>query len=302
MSSTTTPFASMTGTVVTTALVNLRSGAPSRSATIARKVAAGTTLSVTGIMLGETVAGNPNWYLTADGLYLWSGGASALQTTGGTDARLSSVKQTPRVVDISHGDGVASFKVAREAGLLAVIHKATTGATGRDDAYKARRVMARDAGLLWGAYHWGTAAPVEDQVANFLDWAAPDADTLVAVDFETTAGNQMTVDGLKAFCSLIDAKLGRRPVIYAGGYLKDQLGRTADPILGQHRLWLAQYGPKPVPQASWTDFWLWQYTDGIDGPQDCCKTVAGIPGDSKGRLDCDFFAGTDSELKDQWTK
>ena len=62
---------------------------------------------------------------------------------------------------MSHGDGVTSFADARNSGLLGVIHKATTGATGRDDAYKARRLLARKAGLLWGAYHWGIAAPVD---------------------------------------------------------------------------------------------------------------------------------------------
>ena len=62
----------------------------------------------------------------------------------------------PLVVDISHGDRVDSFARARDAGLRGVIHKATTGATGRDDAYKPRRQLARDANLLWGAYHWGT--------------------------------------------------------------------------------------------------------------------------------------------------
>lgn len=204
----------------------------------------------------------------------------------------------PIVVDISHGDAVSSFPKAAEAGLLAVIHKATTGATGRDDEYKARRNLAGQSKLLWGAYHWGTAAKVEDQVDNFLNWADPDKSTLVALDFERTGGNQMTISQARDFLTLIGDRLKRKPVIYGGDLLKEQLGNKKDKFFGEHRLWLAQYGTHPRVQASWDSFWLWQYTDGESGPDP--KTVPGIPGDSKGRLDCDHFVGTPTQLAEQW--
>src|SRR5262249_50780964 len=54
------------------------------------------------------------------------------------------------VVDLFHGDEVTSFGEAANAGIWGVIHKATTGATGRDDRYASRRTKAADAGLLWG--------------------------------------------------------------------------------------------------------------------------------------------------------
>jgi GH25 family lysozyme M1 (1,4-beta-N-acetylmuramidase) len=293
------------GQATTSVLANLRVGAPNRAAPIARKLAPATSVGVTALVLGEAVGGNPNWYRTADGLFLWSGAcAPGAGLAGATPApgsdRLSQLTRTPRVVDLSHGDGLVSFTDAKAAGVVGVIHKATTGATGRDDAYRDRRALAVQAGLLWGAYHWGTAAPVADQVKNYLDWAEPDAGTLLAVDFETTVGNQMTLDGLRDFCAQILAAVGRRPVIYAGGYLKDQLGGTADPALGAHRLWLAQYGPAPKPQASWPDFWLWQYTDGESGPPGCCKTSPGLPGDGNGRLDCNYFEGSTTDLTAQW--
>ena len=106
----------------------------------------------------------------------------------------------PLVVDISHGDGVRSFANAKGAGLVGVIHKATTGATGRDDAYRGRRQIATGANLLWGAYHWGTNADVHAQVENVLSWAEPDSNTLVALDYESTPGNQMTVEQIRSSC------------------------------------------------------------------------------------------------------
>ena len=180
-----------------------------------------------------------------------------------------------------------------------MIHKATTGAVGADDAYARRRPLATQAGLLWGAYHWGTAAPASDQVDNFLRVADPDSNTLVALDFERTAGDQMTIDGAREFLGLISEKLGRKAVLYSGNVAKSDLGSKRDSFFGGHRLWLAEYGPDPRLQESWNSYWLWQYTDGESGPG--MKTVGGIPGDSKGRLDCNYFAGSAAELAQQWS-
>jgi lysozyme len=203
-----------------------------------------------------------------------------------------------RVVDIYHLDDVTSFKKAADSGIWGIIHKATTGATGHDDAYADRRKKARDAGLLWGAYHWGTNAPVSKQVDNFLKTAAPDADTLVALDFEITKGNQMTLDQAREFLASIEKKLGRKAVLYSGHLIKEELGNTKDPFFGAHRLWLAQYGPDPTVQKSWDTYWLWQYTDKKSGLKP--NQVPGIPGNADGDLDCDSYDRTKAELTSEW--
>jgi len=203
-----------------------------------------------------------------------------------------------RVVDLYHNDEVTSLAQAAAAGIWGVIHKATTGATGTDSAYPVRRQSALDAGLLWGAYHWGTHASVADQVENFLKWAAPDAQTLVALDFEETSGNQMTLDQARDFLTLLGQRLGRSPVLYSGGLIKQELGQTVDPFFGGHRLWLAQYGASPVVQASWNRYWLWQYTDKTTGLSP--NSIAGIPGDAQGNLDCNSYSGTKDDLAAEW--
>jgi lysozyme len=203
-----------------------------------------------------------------------------------------------RVVDLYHDDTVTSFPDAAAAGVWGIIHKATTGATGTDPAYAGRRQSALDAGLLWGAYHWGTAADVSQQVDNFLNTATPDANTLVALDYEETSGNQMTLDQARQFLDLLGQQLGRKPVLYSGSLIKQELGDTADPFFGSYRLWLAQYSTTPVVQASWSTYWLWQYTDSKTGPAP--NQVNGIPGDSNGNLDCNTFDGTKEELAAEW--
>ena len=205
-----------------------------------------------------------------------------------------------RVVDLYQGDRVSSFQKAADSGIWGVIHKASTGATGRDGKYKQRRQAALDAGLLWGAYHWGTSMDVEDQIENFLDAAQPDDKTLVALDFEETKNNQMTLSQAREFLTLIEEKLGRKAVIYGGGLLKNRLGSNADPFFGSHRLWLAHFDPAPVCQASWKKYWLWQYTAKTSDPSLQPSSIAGIPGDGKGNLDCDSYDGTQSQLTREW--
>ena len=265
--------------VTTSVRVNVRLGAPNTSAPVVRKIDAGSPLAVLAVAAGEEVQGNALWLRIDPSSYIWAGASNlASAPSVPASATTAPLDRTPWVVDLYHDDRVISFADAKAAGLLGVIHKATTGGTGVDDAYARRRTAATAAGLLWGAYHWGTAAPIKAQVDNFLAVAQPDENTLVAVDFEPTAGNQMTLQGLKDFCEALAAKLGRKPVIYGGSLLKDSLGADIDAFLGGHRLWLAQYGPAPTVQRSWSSYWLWQYTDGKDGPG--CRTVPGIPGNA----------------------
>lgn len=208
------------------------------------------------------------------------------------------IDRAVRVVDLSHGDVVEDFHAAAEAGVWGIIHKATTGATGKDETYAARRTLARDAGLLWGAYHWGTHANVAKQVENFLRQSDPDDETLVALDFEDTTGNQMTLTQAREFLEQLAARLGRKPVLYSGHTIKDALRKKRDAFFGSHRLWLAHYNEEPVIQPSWTDFWLWQYTDSRNGLTP--NTVPGIPGDAKGNVDCNHYEGSRAELAATW--
>jgi GH25 family lysozyme M1 (1,4-beta-N-acetylmuramidase) len=199
-----------------------------------------------------------------------------------------------RVVDLYQGDKVTSFKKAADFGIWGIIHKATTGITGKDSQYASRRAPAIAAGLLWGAYHWGNGKDVAKQVDNFLTTAKPDNRTLVALDYED---DTMSLAQAREFLSLVAQKLGRKPVLYSGHLIKDKLGNKKDAFFGGHRLWLAHYGV-PKVQPSWSTYWLWQYADNKGGLPP--NQVPGLPGDSKGNLDCDSYDGTQAQLKAEW--
>jgi GH25 family lysozyme M1 (1,4-beta-N-acetylmuramidase) len=123
------------------------------------------------------------------------------------------------VVDLYHGDRVESFAAAAASGIRGIIHKASQGADEVDPLYAERRSAALAAGLRWGAYHFGTGAEVDAQVANFLAAAQPDAGTLVALDYEPNGPDTMTLLQARAFLVGIAARLGRRPVLYSGSLI-----------------------------------------------------------------------------------
>src|SRR5262245_3996057 len=77
------------------------------------------------------------------------------------------------VIDISHNVTVDNFVAVRRSNILAVLHKATEG-DWVDPSYAYRRSQAEAAGLLWGAYHFGTGQySGADQAMGFLSAAQP---------------------------------------------------------------------------------------------------------------------------------
>jgi lysozyme len=202
-------------------------------------------------------------------------------------------KGTNKVVDLSHHNGKVNFVKAAET-LIGVIQKATQGETFVDPTFTKNRKAALDAGLLFGAYHFGTGANGVSQAEHFLETVGDVENTVLVLDFEDNhAGTSMTLEEARAFVTHIKEQTGRFPGFYSGHTIKNALGTSVDPVLSQCWFWLAQYGPTPVVPPNWTKFTLWQYTDGAVGP-----TPHEVPG--FGRCDRDLFNGTDQELKAFW--
>jgi lysozyme len=211
-------------------------------------------------------------------------------------------KQTPTdssdvnvVVDLSHQNGDVDLAAAATAGgIVGVIHKATQGLTYVDPMYGTNRQQALAAGLLWGAYHFGTGSDDVQQAEFFLDEVAPGADTLLVLDFEANPqGPSMTLEEARAFVTHVQQSTGRWPGLYSGHYLKDLLGTAEDEVLANCWLWLSQYGPTAVVPPNWKTWTMWQYTDGGMGPQP--HEVPGI-----GRCDRDRFQGSVTKLQRLW--
>jgi lysozyme len=201
------------------------------------------------------------------------------------------------VIDISHHQGEnINFAKVKAAGIVGVIHKATAGTNFKDRMYPINRQKAVQAGLLWGAYHWGTGdVDAAAQVQFFLDYAQPDDQTLLALDYEPNVsgahrlGPDMNAQQATDFTAKLQTIRGKFPLLYTGMAMQGHI-----PSIPDCPLWWARYAnqPKGIPEA-WETWTLWQYTDGANGLQP--HTVDGI-----GSCDRDQFNGDLAGLQLLW--
>ena len=63
------------------------------------------------------------------------------------------------IIDIYHEEHI-DFQQVKDAGIRAIIHKATEGTGFIDPKYRDRKRVAKGMGFLWGAYHFSTGASV----------------------------------------------------------------------------------------------------------------------------------------------
>lgn len=200
------------------------------------------------------------------------------------------------VIDLFRHNNSPDFAQAKGDGIIGVIHKATEGVGYTDPTFLANREAARAAGLLWGAYHFGTGSDPVAQADWFLEQALDDGKTLLVLDFEenpSTNGTQMTLDAARAFVTRIQERTGRPPGFYSGRDIKEALGDNQDPVLSPCWFWLAQYGNQAVVPPNWPTWTMWQYTDGQLGPEP--HSVAGI-----GPCDRNKFQGDEAALRSFW--
>jgi lysozyme len=220
----------------------------------------------------------------------------------------------PNVLDLYHGDNrdaVPDFHAISGAGIWAIIHKTSQGNAMVDKQYAPRRLAATSAGLLWGAYHFMDATDPIDQAKHFLSVAEPDANTLLACDYEKSSATP-ALHQCKDFMAYVDANAPGQTtcVLYSGDLIRETLqppkgGHQNPAMLGaemffaQHRLWLAEYGPHaniPWPWSDKTisDMWrnpfLWQFSG------------SGRINPIIGAVDLNFYAGTKDQLAANWAQ
>jgi len=219
------------------------------------------------------------------------------------------------VIDISHNVRVSDFSLVRKSDILAVIHKATEGGDWVDPSYAERRGQAEAAGLMWGAYHFGTRQyPGARQAQAFLAVTRPGPRTLIALDYELNdpnPRNTMTLPQAEEFVHVVQRETGRLPMVYthAGWANGERAGRRGirsapvgpDSILARCDLWLADHREEPEVPYAWANrCWkLWQYLADENESNAAYGTVPrAVPGVT--HCDRNLFAGDTSELYRYW--
>lgn len=202
---------------------------------------------------------------------------------------MSSVQALNVVIDLSHFNTVTSFADVKSAGIVGIIHKATQGTNWSDPTYSIRKPQALAAGLLWGAYHFGTNDDGAAQAQYFLKVVNPGPNDLLALDFEENPGSQMTIAQAEQFVTEVFNQTGRYPGFYSDALAGKLLGNNKSAILANCWFWRAQYGSSaPIVPPTWSTWTMWQYTE--SGP------VSGI----SAPCDRDTFNGTMDQLSQLW--
>ena len=191
------------------------------------------------------------------------------------------------VIDLYHGNNVASFTAAAESGIKAVILKADQGTTFDDPLFVKRTMQVIAAGMLLGAYHFFDSSDPEKQVKHFANAVAATQipGIIRVVDFEPSTTTTAIENALAAYITAT----GPTTLIYTGRWAIP----SAVPIFYECPLWLPEYGSNPVCPPGWSKWKMWQHTDGTVG-----SAVVPVPG--IGPCDRSYFAGTPSELSAWW--
>jgi len=188
------------------------------------------------------------------------------------------------VVNMSHYDLMrVDFVGMKNEGVVGVIHEATFPRLQRDWRYFERQAAASEAGLLWGAYHFGDGTTQIAQADHFLATVASShflfstaentekkrTGVLLVLDFEKNGhypGGSMSVSQAVAFVERIKERTGKYPGIYGSEYRLRQMlygsGATAAhrAVLSNCWLWIANYHAEPRATSPWRSWDLWQYT------------------------------------------
>lgn len=181
------------------------------------------------------------------------------------------------MIDLSHWNH-AELDAVKRAGIQAVFLKATQGRSWIDPKFFDFVKAARDLDMLIGAYHFGTAVPIADQIAIFAQAVSKAGGKFaLALDFEKNEPdpeNTMALSQAVEFLETLD-KTGARPFLYGGGYLRglfemmhghDPHGFTAR--LSRYRLWFNDMGYVKEPRLPlpWLRCTFWQYSTRIPVP------------------------------------
>jgi GH25 family lysozyme M1 (1,4-beta-N-acetylmuramidase) len=193
-------------------------------------------------------------------------------------------------IDVSFFNKDIDWQIVSNEGYAFAVVKATEGIAYIDPLFKTNWESLQKIRMIRGAYHF--FRPSEDaaeQAEFFLAHVHLEPGDLPPIlDLESTNGidPQDIVFRMSAWLSIVEARTGRKPIIY----VIPSLVQTIFPkmtALKAYPLWVAFYSQADQPKlpTNWSTWTLWQFTGG--------GRVEGI----KGTVDLNYFNGTPFELR-----
>lgn len=171
------------------------------------------------------------------------------------------------------------------------------------ELFHTRRTVAKALGLEWGAYHLARPGNPIEQANNFLNFAEPGPDDLMALDLEGIDPTKwMSLADAETFVRHIRDRTGRYPVLYTNGITAKHIAasRGRYPLLSRLQLWYARYTPEigiHFPMGNWQSYALWQFSASANcNRRSCPYRVPGTPND----IDVNVAPMTAAELRAAW--
>jgi len=136
----------------------------------------------------------------------------------------------------------------------------------KQQLYQTRKLVAKQLGLKWGAYHLGRPGNPIAQANHFLDFAQPDPDDLIALDIEhDDPGKWISFKDAEIFARQVYKRIGRYPVLYTNHHTAQQIALRRDefPLLSRMQLWYARFKGDvrgSFPMGNWDSYALWQFS------------------------------------------
>lgn len=171
------------------------------------------------------------------------------------------------------------------------------------ELFHTRKAMAGVLGLKWGAYHLARPGNPIEQANNFIDFAEPGPDDLLAIDIEDNDPEKwMSLEDAEEFVRHVHRRVGRFPVLYTNGSTARHIAdnRSRYPLLSRLPLWYARYQPAidiHFPKGNWQGYALWQFSAQANcNSRKCPYRPPGTPLD----IDVNVAPMTVAELREQW--
>ncbi len=171
------------------------------------------------------------------------------------------------------------------------------------ELFHTRRTVARALGLEWGAYHLARPGNPIDQANNFIDFAEPGPDDLLALDIEENDPEKwMSLEDAEEFARHVHRRVGRFPILYTNGTTAQHIAdnREKYPLLSRLPLWYARYKPEigmHFPKGNWPTYTLWQFSAQANcNARECPYRVPGTPHD----IDVNVASMNAEELRKAW--
>ncbi len=171
------------------------------------------------------------------------------------------------------------------------------------ELYHTRRMIAKNIGLKWGAYHLGRPGNPIDQANHFIDFTDPEPDELIALDIEHDNPKKwISFKDAETFVRHVHFRTGRYPVLYTNHDTAKRIAAQADryPLLSRLPLWYARFRSNirgVFPLGNWDKYAMWQFSARANcNKRRCLYRVKGTKPD----IDVNATGLTISEFENAW--